>query len=48
MIVAVAPLLAAGWLSVVVATPEALKVTLVAPSVPALVASVAVLPLAAV
>ena len=40
-----APSAAAAWLSVVVATPLRSKVTLVAPSVPALAASVAVCPL---
>ena len=43
---ATAPSTAAGWLRVVVAMPRALKPSVVAPRVPALVASVAVWPLA--
>ena len=38
------PLAAAGWLRVVLATPLALKLSVVAPSVPALAASIAVWP----
>ena len=38
------PLVAAGWLNVVVATPLALKLTLVAPNVPAEVARLEVWP----